>query len=102
MIIETVSEKSVLAALALASRAPSVHNSQPWLWRLGPGVIHLYSDPRWLTATDPDARDLMLGCGAVLHHATVALAATEIASVVHRLPNRAQPDHLAAVELMRG
>ncbi len=103
MIVETVSEKSVLAALDLACCAPSVHNSQPWLWRLGPGVIHLYSDPRrWLTATDPDARDLVLSCGAVLHHLTVALVATEIGSVVHRLPNRAEPDHLAAVELMPG
>lgn len=103
MIVETVSHQSVLAALALASRAPSVHNSQPWLWRLGPGFVHLYSDPRrWLPATDPDARDLLLSCGAVLHHLTVALAATEIAPTVHRLPNRAEPDHLAAVELMPG
>ena len=103
MIVETVPEQSVLAALDLAGRAPSVHNSQPWRWRLGRGSVHLYLDPwRWLPATDPDCRDVLLSCGAALHHLTVALIASEIRPVVHRLPNPAEPDHLAAVELGPG
>ena len=30
--------------VSLACRAPSVHNTQPWAWRLRPGGIDLYAD----------------------------------------------------------
>ena len=33
MIGERVDEQTVRGAIALACRAPSVHNSQPWRWR---------------------------------------------------------------------
>lgn len=91
---------TIRAALALAVRAPSVHNSQPWRWRIGPTTIQLWSDPsRQLPATDPQRRDLMLSCGAALHHLQVALRALGWTATVHRLPNPAEPDHLASVEL---
>ena len=103
MITHSVRERAVLAALALANRAPSVHNSQPWSWELGEHSVHLYADARrWLPATDPHGRDLLLSCGAALHHLRVALAALDFHPKVHRLPNPAVPDHLAAVELRRG
>jgi hypothetical protein len=87
------------AVIALANRAPSVHNSQPWRWRIGPTSIHLFADPeRALPATDPEGRDLRLSCGAALHHLRVGLLAAGMATTVHRLPNPAQPEHLAAVE----
>ncbi|MGI9125935.1 MAG: Acg family FMN-binding oxidoreductase [Mycobacterium sp.] len=92
--------ETMRAALNLATRAPSVHNSQPWHWRIGAGSLHLYADPsRHLPRTDPDRRDLLLSCGAALHHCTVALAATGWRAKVHRLPDRACPDHLASLEL---
>lgn len=103
MIAEPVDERTVRAAVALAQRAPSVHNTQPWTWRLGPHSVHLYADrSRWLAATDPDGRDLELSCGAALHHLRVALAAAGIRVVVHRLPNPQDRDHLAAIELLPG
>ena len=37
--------KTLRAALTLATRAPSVHNSQPWHWRVGLESLHLYADP---------------------------------------------------------
>src|SRR5439155_1054856 len=65
-----------LAALELAVRAPSIHNSQPWRFGVGPGRIELYADPtRHLAATDPDERDLLISCGAALHHLRIGLAA---------------------------
>ena len=89
------------SAVALAARAPSIHNSQPWRWLLGPTSLHLYADAsRLLPATDPDGRDLMLSCGAVLHHLQVALAASGWGTQVHRFPNPNQLDHLAAVEFL--
>ena len=91
---------TIRAALSLANRAPSVHNSQPWHWRVGEQSLHLYADPsRHLPRTDPDRRDMMLSCGAALHHCTVALAAMGWHARVHRLPNPAEPDHLASMEL---
>ncbi|MFC5286753.1 Acg family FMN-binding oxidoreductase [Actinokineospora guangxiensis] len=90
---------TIRTALALAGRAPSVHNTQPWLWRLGPGSVHLVADEgRRLPATDPDGRDLLVSCGAALHHLRAAFAGLGWATRVHRLPNPADPTHLAAVE----
>ena len=87
------------SALALAGRAPSVHNSQPWQWRVQGSGLHLYADPDLLLPhTDPDARDLMLSCGAALNHCVVALAALDWQTRVHRLPDPADPHHLAVIE----
>lgn len=92
-------ESTAMTAITIASRAPSIHNSQPWRWRIAPHSIHLYADPtRRLPETDPDERDLLVSCGAALHHLRVALAALGWSSRVHRLPNPAEPNHLAAIE----
>lgn len=91
---------TVRTVLSLASRAPSVHNTQPWRWRIDAASLHLYADAdRRLPNTDPDGRDLMLSCGGALHHCVVALAAVGWRSRVTRLPNPADPNHLAAIEL---
>jgi nitroreductase len=91
---------TVRTALALATRAPSVHNVQPWEWRVGAESLHLCSDPtRRLVHTDPDGRDMMISCGAALNHCVVALAALGWQSKVHRFPNPAEPSHLASIEV---
>jgi hypothetical protein len=91
--------QTLLAAVELANRAPSVHNTQPWRWLVGASSIHLMADrTREVPATDPDGRDLLLSCGAALHHLRTAFAALGWATVVHRVPNDRDPDHLAAVE----
>jgi len=96
----TIDHRTVRSALALAAAAPSVHNSQPWRWLVGPHTVHLYADlSRWLPATDAVGRDMIVSCGAALHHMRVALAAAGLASTVHRMPNADEPDHLAAVAL---
>ncbi|MDX8141548.1 nitroreductase family protein [Lentzea sp. BCCO 10_0061] len=92
-------ENTLRAAVALACRAPSVHNSQPWRWELGEHSLHLYADrARNLPAVDPLGADLTVSCGAALHHLRVGLAALGWRTVVHRLPNPGMPDHLAAIE----
>lgn len=93
---------TIRAVLTLATRAPSVHNSQPWLWRVGPHSLHLYADRTMhLKHTDPDQRDLIVSCGAALNHCVVALAAMGWRATVHRLPNPAEPDHLASITVGR-
>ena len=67
----------VLAETARAAGlAPSVHNTQPWRWRVHGDRLDLYADrSRQLGVADPAGRLLMISCGAALHHARVALAA---------------------------
>ena len=92
--------QTICAAMALATRAPSVHNTQPWRWRIGSNSVHLYAESSLhLIHTDPDGRDLLISCGAALHHATVAFHALGWQPAVRRFPNPAEPDHLAAIEL---
>jgi nitroreductase len=39
-------DETVLSvALSLAIRAPSIHNTQPWRWRIAPQRVDLYADP---------------------------------------------------------
>lgn len=91
---------TVRTALTLASRAPSVHNTQPWRWRVDAAGVHLYADAgRQLPNTDPDGRDLILSCGTALHHCVAAFAAVGWRSKVTRLPDPADPAHLATLEL---
>jgi nitroreductase len=94
--------ETIRTALSLATRAPSVHNSQPWRWRVGPHSLHLYADyDRRLPNTDPDNRDLLLSCGASLNHCVVGLAALGWQTKIHRFPNPGDDVHLAAIELDR-
>ena len=92
--------ETICAALSLAIRAPSVHNTQPWSWRVGPDSLHLYAARGLqLAATDPDGRDLIVSCGIALHHCVAALAALGWQTKVHRHPDLDDPEHLAAIEM---
>lgn len=91
--------RTVRAAVALAARAPSVFNVQPWRWCIDERSLHLLLDrSRTLPVTDPDGRELVLSCGAALHHAWLALAALGWSTQVHRVPDPRSPAHLAALD----
>ncbi len=88
------------AAAELATLAPSIHNSQPWRWRTANAGLDLYLErSRLLGITDPDGRLAILSCGAALHHAATALAAEGWHADITRLPDPADPDHLARLEV---
>lgn len=102
MVSHSPDTETVLVALSLATRAPSVHNSQPWHWRAGTRSFHLFAEPALhLEHTDPDCRDLYVSCGITLNHCAVALAALGWQTKIHRLPNPGEPDHLASIEVHR-
>lgn len=90
--------QTIEIALGLAVRAPSVHNSQPWRWRIDSEGMHLFADTdRHLTATDPFQRALVISCGTTLHHLRVALTALGWATTVDRCPDPGVPEYLAVV-----
>jgi hypothetical protein len=94
-IIEPLAE-----AAQRALRAPSAFNSQPWRWRVGADVLELHADrTRQPAVTDPDGRLLTLGCGAALHHARVALAASGFQTEVVRFPEASDPDLIARLRI---
>ncbi len=91
---------SVEAAVEVARAAPSVHNTQPWRWRLGDRRLELRADRRrQLPVEDPDGRLLTQSCGTALHHARVALAAAGWRLAVDRFPDPADADLLASLRL---
>jgi hypothetical protein len=86
----------------LACRAPSVHNTQPWKWRVGGSDIDLFADyTRQLVYADPGRRDLMVSCGAALHHVQVVAAGSGWSARVHRLPDASDERYVARVRLTR-
>ncbi len=100
MSVEFPEPDTVRAVLSLALRAPSVHNSQPWHWRVDPQGLHLYADySRHLPNTDPDRRDMLVSCGAALHHCAVALAAMGWQAKIRRFPDPADRTHLASIDV---
>ncbi len=101
MACDVVPDDAVRAAVELAQRAPSVHNTQPWRWVRTDRALELWFDrPLRLLHADPDGRDLELSVGCALHHLRVAAAAYGLACHVRRLPEAALPD-LAAVVSFR-
>jgi nitroreductase len=97
MICRLPDHETIHTALSLATRAPSIDDSQPWLWRVDAQSLHLYADPD--VENVADSRDVLLSGGASLHHCVVAFAALGWRARVQRLPDPAKPEHLAALEL---
>lgn len=87
-------------AVARASLAPSIHNTQPWHFVIRSDALELRADhDRQLRALDPTGRQLVISCGSALFNARVALAA-DLAVQVDRLPDVQQPDLLARLIVM--
>ncbi|OBB90052.1 Acg family FMN-binding oxidoreductase [Mycolicibacterium peregrinum] len=86
-------------AVQLASRAPSLHNTQPWRLVADGSGVHLHLDPsRVVTATDRSSREAVISCGVLLDHLRVAMAAAGWATSVDRFPNPNDLDHLATLQ----
>jgi hypothetical protein len=93
-------------AVESATKAPSVHNTQPWLFRLSgsgeEGAVDLYADrSRALPALDPSGRQLETSCGVALIFLRTSLRAAGWNADVTLLPDN-EPDHLAHVTVTRG
>ena len=85
--------------IATAARAPSVHNTQPWRFRVGEYAIELHADVRRKLQVDPLGREMLISCGAALFGLRLAVRSIGYQPVVELLPDRAQLRLLARVRL---
>lgn len=87
-------------AITGATHAPSVWNSQPWQWRAASRRgVDLFADrPRQQMATDPLGHDVLISCGAALHHFVIALADEGWSGQISRLPDPENRHHLAHID----
>jgi hypothetical protein len=93
-----LTRKQIDEVLATAGLAPSLHNAQPWRFRLGRQSIVLVGDrERRLPGIDPEDHELRIACGAALFTLRLALHGQGVRPLVTVLPDPAEPDVLAVV-----
>jgi len=88
--------------VSTATRAPSVHNTQPWEFLINPHKIELLADPRRKLHTDPLGREMLLSCGAALFGLRLAIRSLGYRPVVELLPDPSHLRLLARVRLVTG
>jgi hypothetical protein len=97
---EPVAERVLRVAVQVSQGAPSIFNTQPWSWQINGGTLQLHADrSRQLTSNDPDGRLLVVSCGTALHYALLTLVVMGREVGVQRVPDPAEPDLLAVIDL---
>ena len=65
---------ALTACVEAAVAAPSIHNSQPWRFRIRDGGIDVFADwDRQLRVIDPSGRELLISIGAAVFNLRVAM-----------------------------
>ena len=82
-----------------AARTPSVHNTQPWRFRVGQSAIELYCDPRRKLRADPAGRKMLISCGAALFGLRLAVRSLGYLPVAELLPEPRRTRLLGRVTL---
>jgi nitroreductase len=80
------------AVAAAGAAAPSVFNTQPWSFAVGPGGLDVYAEPgRASLPTASAQRDVHVSCGAAVLNARAALARLGYGARVSVLPDAGDP-----------
>jgi len=100
--VDIVGAAALRTVLVAATRAPSVHNTQPWRFTVTAKDVQLHADRRrQLAMIDPEGRELTISCGAALLNMRVAAAALGRPLHVEALPDVTDPLHLATARFGR-
>jgi hypothetical protein len=85
-----------------ATWAPSVHNTQPWLFSADGARITMFADAgRQLTVPDASGREMLISCGAALFNARLAVRLLGYLPETQVLPDPAQPLLIARLSWAR-
>jgi len=87
--------------IRVAARAPSLHNTQPWRFKVSEDALELYADRRRQLQEDPDGREMLISCGAALYGLRLAVRSLGHLPEVDLLPGRAGSRPAAAGPLAR-
>lgn len=83
-----------------ATLAPSLHNSQPWQFRIHGSAVDVYADPaRRLPILDPDGREQLVSVGAAVFTLRLALRQAGYASDVALFPVLGDDELVARVRV---
>ena len=85
--------------ITTAARAPSVHNTQPWRFRVGPDTVELWCDPRRKLRVDPSGREMLISCGAALFGLRLAVRSLGYLPIVELLPDPGRLRLMARVSI---
>jgi nitroreductase len=86
--------------LLAATVAPSILNTQPWLFRVrGDTVDVLVDRARQLSRLDPEGREMYVSVGAAVFNLRLAVRAHGREPDVHLIPDPAEPDLVARIHL---
>src|SRR5689334_17174548 len=87
------------ACVHTATLAPSIHNTQPWQFRIRDNGIDVYADwRRRLDVIDPTGRQLIISVGAAIMNLRLAFHQRGWASVVKVTAGPVESRHVAAVD----
>jgi nitroreductase len=93
-----LTESALTACVEAAIAAPSIHNSQPWRFRIRDGGIDVFADrQRRLEVIDPSGRELLISVGAAVFNLRLAMRQRGRSPILQRRPDRAEPDLVARV-----
>lgn len=94
--VRTYADQDLRRAAEAGIRAPSLLNSQPWLFRLHDGAIEVRVDPgRRLDIADRSGWAARLACGAATYNARLALAVAGRPALVRLCPDPGDRDLVA-------
>jgi nitroreductase len=90
----------LLDCLRAAAAAPSIHNSQPWLFRIRDGAAEVRTDRRRrLRILDTEGREQFISIGAAVFNLRVAIHSAGRSTSVHLMPDAADPGLAARVAI---
>ncbi|MFI7542526.1 Acg family FMN-binding oxidoreductase [Actinoplanes sp. NPDC049599] len=88
------------ACVRSATAAPSLHNSQPWRFRISADSVDVYADPRRrLDVLDPAGRELLISVGAAVFTLRLAIRGAGHLSDLELFPVEEEPDLVARVRV---
>ncbi|GAA3194262.1 Acg family FMN-binding oxidoreductase [Actinocorallia longicatena] len=89
---------TIMDWIGAATRAPSLHNTQPWLFRPVPGGIEVHADlTRRLPSADLRGRALHLSLGAAIMNLRIAMRRSGLPPRTVLMPDPRRSTHVATV-----